>query len=105
MSRAQQSLTAPARGGDETASGQFVNLGRCARCHSLNTKECAHNPHEERFMRQVYTLAFISVVLLVTSGQAQLTGVQNTNSQQSQTYWGGGLYDDFNQKWINPAKW
>jgi hypothetical protein len=56
-------------------------------------------------MRQVYTLAFISVVLLVTSGQAQLTGVQNTNSQQSQTYWGGGLYDDFNQKWINPAKW
>jgi hypothetical protein len=56
-------------------------------------------------MRQIYTLAFISIVLLVPSGQAQVTGVQNASSQQSQTYRGGGLYDDFNQEWLNPAKW
>jgi hypothetical protein len=60
-------------------------------------------------MSRVYTRTLISVVLLVAGGQAQSTGGQNSplqvNSQQTQMNLGGELYEDFNQKWLNPAKW
>jgi hypothetical protein len=54
-------------------------------------------------------LTFISMLLLVSSGLAQVVVGQNSpqqaNSQQAQVYGGGILYDDFHERWLDPAKW
>jgi len=61
-------------------------------------------------MRQIRTLTFILIVSLVAVGRAQqtvrpTTTSQQANSQQAQVQWGAMLYDDFNHKWLDPAKW
>ena len=57
-------------------------------------------------MRRAGTLTFM-IVLLAAIGWAQQKGSQTTSQQANsqQIQWGGMLYDDFNQKWLDPARW
>ncbi|HMK22416.1 MAG TPA: hypothetical protein VK466_08770 [Terriglobales bacterium] len=49
------------------------------------------------------------IMLLPVLGWAQQEGnqpiQQQASSQQAQMYWGAKLYDDFNHRWLDPAKW
>ena len=58
-------------------------------------------------MKANVILTMLLCVFFVCIGQAQYTGsatTQNLNFQQTQAT-AGTLYDDFNEKWLDPMKW